>query len=235
VGGQKSFDSAHRDRDLNAEETMLISAPNAKARDNKNVPKIVKECEKEKGQWFHWDQDTFLGKATLGKGGVCAPLVVVWLRHVRGGKGTWGDFIATQDAREEVMSLKVAQGKTPETYAGNYLKDFNLKQVSQEKIPGREQVTKLIKSDGFYMVGITNFRGESGDDPKAVQWIKENGKAHAFGVVTGKDGYCVFDPNYGAGLFPTADQLSAFFNRLWKHIYEPMQAGDAILTRFVKA
>lgn len=200
----------------------------------KKAAKVEEECKKAGGTWYHWDQGTFLGKGqTFGKGGVCAPIVVVWLRHVAARTGNWGEFMKTPDAREEVMTLKTLQHKNPTNYVETHLKDFKFKKAFTQAGDTDEAIAKLITVPGYYMVGISNLQGEFADDKQMSDWAKDNLQGHALGTVCDKDVFAFFDPNFGSGVFPSAEKMGAFFKKFWKNVYADMR-GSPMITRFFK-
>ncbi len=212
---------------------MLLGGGSGKAR-NKVAEKIADECKKAGGQWFHWDQKSFIGQSTLASKGICGGLTPMWLRHVAGGGNTpWGDYMSTEDAREEAMGLKIQQGKKAGTYVADHLKTVGLKKAYDRTGETDTEIAKLIAIKGFYDITISNFEGEFADDKEMLVWIAKNGKSHALAATSDAAGSMFFDPNYGSGLFKTPAQLTVFFGKFWNHIYKNMK-GSTTLTRFAK-
>jgi Yersinia/Haemophilus virulence surface antigen len=212
---------------------MLLGGGDGKAR-NKVAAKVAEECTKAGGQWFHWSQKAFIGQSTLAAKGICGGLTPMWLRHVAGGGDTpWGDYMATPDAREEAMQLKINQGKKSQTYVEDHLKTVGLKKAFDKSGETDTEISKLIAINGFYDITISNVEGEFADDTEMLAWIEKNSKSHALAAATDKAGSMFFDPNYGSGLFPKAEQLTVFFAKFWKNVYKNFK-GTTNLTRYAK-
>ncbi|MHC5001995.1 MAG: hypothetical protein ACYTJ0_02630 [Planctomycetota bacterium] len=198
--------------------------------------KLEKEAARCNGVWHHWSQDDYLLGRTFGKGGVCAPLCVVFLRRQATGEGHFSTYVNSEEGRDVVMWLKSQQhGGLASRYAMDYLQVFGLKRAFSHENDSDVTILNYLKLKGFYLLGITDVEGQFADEQAFLRHIATQGiKGHALAVINDDPIFMVFDPNFGAGAFRTADDLTTFIGRYWTHVYRRLR-GAPSLERYFKA
>jgi len=199
----------------------------------KTEAKIVDLAGRKHGVWMPWCQNDLSYGKTFGKGGICSPLCVVFLRLQATGEGHFNTYVTSTSGQEDVMNLKSQQhGNSTKQFAMSYLKNFGVTHAYTRDGDKGSDIVNLLGMKGFYLLGISDLDSKGKYlSPSEIANMKIQG--HALAVVNHNGVYMFFDPNYGAGNFRTANDMTSFVSTYWRHVYKKY-LGHPVLERYFK-
>ena len=179
---------------------------------------VVENCD---GRAHRWRQSRFIGRQTFGQAGICGPLAAKWIKDRRHNIN-FRDDTRTQDAREEVMQLKLNQHTRPRDYVSEYLQLFGLHRHFTLTFPHPVSLSQLLtvvtSGLGYYFVGLSTY-GVGGP----------NFGGHAFAI--DMFDFKFFDPDFGQASFDNDDDLKRCFTLWFRLMYLNMH-GAAVVDRY---
>lgn len=112
-----------------------------------------------------------------------------------------------------------------------YLGQCGLKRRYHRRGDTQSEIAALTKINGYYNVGISDLEGHFKTEKTKSAAIKAS-SGHGLGIVTDNASgvHLFFDPNWGFGLFPSADKLSLFLLKYWEFQYSDL-TGNTVLSR----
>ncbi|QHQ34168.1 YopT-type cysteine protease domain-containing protein [Algicella marina] len=164
--------------------------------------------EKQNGTATLWDQDSYLGSQTYSSGGICGPLAAKWMSARKLGQSFVAEM-SQQEAREEVMQLRMNQNHEGDNFVANYLAMFGLRRAQtgyyKDNVSIGSVMANATSGYGFFFIGLLQ---EADDKP-----------GHAFAVCSEANSYQFFDPNFGEARFGVAEDARKAFIDWFRLIY----------------
>jgi hypothetical protein len=205
-------------------DTNMNDAPQPKMT-NKILKVLTNKINNPWGRCILWHkgiqthvfkQSDFIQESTIGKKGVCFPLVLKWLSSPKISQNDHDFFykdINTPDGREEVMATAVEYYVHKNNHAvQSYLGDIGM---NLDKVYSSTGFKIDFSKDGLYEIGISPAQGDG----------------HALGVQVddAAKSFRFFDPNSGEYSLPSAIALEAFVQDYLSLAYPRMNKNTSVL------